>query len=120
VLWNVSYEPWFESLLRTQTYSTNPPASWLTLAARNVPVVFRTTYVSLLRAGPRRRTKSGWMSRLFGRWSKQWTGSDPTDLLPPNPPQPRLRDVLIRALAAAIEPALKLANADGLLGLGLL
>jgi hypothetical protein len=30
-----------------------------------------------------------------------------------------LRDMLIRAFAAAIEPALELADADGVLGLGL-
>jgi hypothetical protein len=38
--------------------STNLVAIWLTLAARNIPVVFRTTYVSLLRAGPSRPAKS--------------------------------------------------------------
>jgi hypothetical protein len=44
----------------------------------------------------------------------------PTPYVPKSLPQPRLRDLLIRALAAAVEPALELADTHRVLGLRLL
>lgn len=47
-------------------------------------------------------------------------GNDPADLFPQNFFQPRLGHLLIWALAAAIEPALELADTHRAFGLGLL